>query len=49
MVYALDGDIVDANEFVASIRKEFSPGSCIFGALYTNRAKIVDHKRSKEP
>ena len=48
MVYALEGDTVDAREFIASLRAEFSPGSCIFGALYSNRAKIVDSKRMRE-
>lgn len=44
MIYALKGDSVDAKEFLKELNGTFNTGSCIFGALYSNRAMIVDAK-----
>ena len=44
MVYALKGDSADAKEFLKELNSTFNTGSCIFAALYSNRAMIVDAK-----
>lgn len=44
MVYALQGDSVDAKEFLKELNGTFNTGSCIFGVLYSNRAMMVDAK-----
>ena len=47
MIYALKGDSADAKEFLKELNATFNTGSCIFGALYSNRAVMIEAKNLK--